>query len=553
MSVHDLTHLHYRSCFTLRPRAGTAIAAAVLGRVGAFAETKVRATLVGVNWFAQGGDWRARSDPRLWVSTRTAGILDGSPRVWGMRLEHADREFPQRRWRVEVVAERQEGGPVGVAVAVAWRIAPEWLGEEPPAAAESAPWLVRDLLDASEWDAVSGPVRLTSAPALLRVGKGEDFREKLASTERGCPVVFVSAGGAGKPLIDEARLAGLLAGAAAVVVPESAIVDEELQEVLPKDFRCWGGGVRLYQPGVRFDAPADARRHRFILPDEIVAQKPDEVVRILVRAVIRRGFGAGAPAATTLEEVEGLTRALEVEALKKQSGGTEEWAKALEADNAKLAEEKRQLKAAVDSIEAQHLELEERLEEAERQRKKAEYQRGVASAAQDELRAEVAALQTQLAFLERLKEIPNNLHGVARFVELAWPHRIVFTERALESAKEAKFRDLDEAFMILRAMATILHDLHFAEALSLQEIQKRFREKTSYELAVGETGATMSIPRLAKLRVFEYKGDNLDATTHVKKGIAQGNSLRVHYHPHRGERKIVVAHCGDHLETRATT
>ena len=101
-------------------------------------------------------------------------------------------------------------------------------------------------------------------------------------------------------------------------------------------------------------------------------------------------------------------------------------------------------------------------------------------------------------------------------------------------------------------MATVLHELYFQQKLQLREVVVHFRNRTGFELAIGESETTKGNKKLAGQRRDTYKGEAIDISMHVKHGHSPGNILRVHYYPHPGERRLIIGHCGDHLDTVKT-
>jgi hypothetical protein len=54
------------------------------------------------------------------------------------------------------------------------------------------------------------------------------------------------------------------------------------------------------------------------------------------------------------------------------------------------------------------------------------------------------------------------------------------------------------------------------------------------------------------LRRVRYDGQDVDITPHVKWGNRVPKLLRVHFYVDRQKGKLVIGHCGDHLDTYGT-
>ena len=417
---------------------------------------------------------------------------------------------------------------------------------------------MRDLVGSKHWVATAGDERLIEYPCRLAVGDGKRWVERLKSRERRCPLVFVSGtAGSHEALLDTERLAWLLVGSAVVVTPDSRVVDEELQQLLPKEMRCWGGAVRVYQPGVRLEDKSDRRRHWSFYPEQIHEQGNEVVEEMLVRGVARR---AGPIQLTTLATIEDVAtkqreaRLAELRATRASAKDTE-WIQLLEEDNEALAEKLQATQQDLDQAETERdlmqADMEERVGSAEHEMKN---WRGRA------LEAEKKA--GQLAKVESLlgdmSELPESVPEVIDWMARGFPGRIIFTEGAQKAAKRASINSAGEIATVwrcLHAMATVLWEMHFGDGASggnAGTLTKQFQDKTGFELTFTESGVTKADKKLMSLRLVEFDGEKIDITPHVKIGTKPPNILRVHYHAHQKKKLLVVGHCGDHLDTYGT-
>lgn len=547
MPLPEPVHVHFRCEVELSPVDGKDAAwrralHLVRSWVGRVLDT--RATWDG--WFETGSGGRKDTGPRRWAETRTAA------NAWAVRAEHPDRETNGRLWRIDIGLERREKG-VSASVATGWRLQSGWVGDEPVAPQPSAPAIVRQLVEERRWRATAGDLPLQAVPAILRVGAGETFREQLSSSKRLAPLVFASLDRVtGAPSIDTRRLATLTAGAAVVLAPESLLVEPELEAVLPARFQCRNGTVRIYEPGLRFDSGRDDLRHRYISPFQVRDRSPEATLEMIVRAVARLARVRGAARIACLEDVADLEREVRLAELRAGTATGAEWQRLLEEENESLREKQKQATSNAHSAEIRILELEEQLEEAQGERKKSEFLLGEARKVEIALQKNAGALEARARAFETLENLPEKLVEVVDLVSKAFGDRVVFTEKARESAAKSTYRNAPEAWRCLRSIATTLHALHFGGNLSLYDIRKKFEETTRYELGVGESAGTMNDGRLADKRSVVWNGKVLDISTHVKVGRKAPDCLRVYYHPLRDEQRLLIGHCGDHLDTATT-
>ena len=93
-------------------------------------------------------------------------------------------------------------------------------------------------------------------------------------------------------------------------------------------------------------------------------------------------------------------------------------------------------------------------------------------------------------------------------------------------------------------MAVVLHPLIFGKASG--NIIHAFEAQSGFELTFRE----MKAITYSKLRTVAYDGQPKEVMAHVKgKGTKKGESLRVHFFADYARSKIVIAHCGEHLQT----
>ena len=194
----------------------------------------------------------------------------------------------------------------------------------------------------------------------------------------------------------------------------------------------------------------------------------------------------------------------------------------------------------------------------------------------DRLRAELESQKSAAAFRTRqledeareLRERAQGLEGRARLVETmdlpetpyealslaaqAFSDRIVVLDRARKSAEDFVKGDPGEVWAVLRSVAVTLHSLLFVERE--RGLANAFRDRTGYELALRDSKGANRNPDQKAERMVEYEGAVRDATMHIKgRGVRKGESLRVHFFVDYDKKKIIIAHCGEHLTTDRTS
>jgi len=547
--------MHFACEFDLAPAPGKATAwSDVVKGIRAWIVQKTGAyEALGLPWFYSGGKWKPQSASRVLVATeRVVGKGTGSaPQYWALRYEHPCEEIPFRQWRTDIGVACLGDGRYHFWLATIHWILPGYIGEEPPAPIPTSPGVVAMVLRSRLWTATAGSEILRPEPVLLAEGQGAAFEARLIDPERRCPIKLVSRDGAsGQPMVNGERLARLLAGAATVQVAATPGVDREVEWFLPWAFRCSNGTVRVYQPLVRLNLEADARRHRFFARDRIEALSAEAVEDMIVRGLVRRSRAFSADGVISIDDVVGKRRELRLAELRETASDQSlkelvqlqgEYLTALESDKAGLTARVSELEGGRELAELELIELDERLAALAYER---DLYRGKASEA--EVRTRILEQRSDPRLMVTL---PGSLAEVVVRIQQLWPERIVFTERARLSAKRASFTDVGTAWKCLRSMAVVLHDLIFGGEQYSGTLEQAFLERTGFELTLTETKQTKRDKKLMALREQMYRGEEIDITPHVKYGSKEPKCLRVHYHAHMRDRALVVGHCGDHLDT----
>ena len=109
--------------------------------------------------------------------------------------------------------------------------------------------------------------------------------------------------------------------------------------------------------------------------------------------------------------------------------------------------------------------------------------------------------------------------------------------------------DVDAAWECLQALATVVPTLVFEQGVHPGQLPERFRHETGgIELTMTEGSQTNRDSRMGRLRQADLDGRTWDISPHVK----WGSDFRVHFALDGDGKRVVVGHCGDHLDTAGT-
>ncbi len=150
--------------------------------------------------------------------------------------------------------------------------------------------------------------------------------------------------------------------------------------------------------------------------------------------------------------------------------------------------------------------------------------------------------------LKKILDIPCERYLVEdslHVLQSIFPERLVVLPSAFASAHESRtFRDKKRAFNLLWKLTTDYYQSLCEgkpDAISKQIFGDDFSAKES------ETVEKNAVAR--HLRIFTYKGNDYEMMAHLRIGTKESvaDTLRIHFRWFADEQKIVIGHCGKHL------
>lgn len=544
----SIGHTHYRCGFDLQPLGTTSWGEIIKPIRSWISHLNPGAIGLGGRWFYTGGDWKNSTSTKTHVHVRVCigKGTDTAPTYWGLRFENPCNEFAHRLWITDIGLTHLDSGTYRFILHLYHRLNPNYVGREPSMPVPTAPKVVSSLFRTKKFTPIAGSLPLTEAPLLLSIGEGDTFRDLLADPNRLAPVVLVtSLHETGKPLIDPVTTAKKLIGNAVVFVSESRDVDEELDYLLGRDFRCRDGMVRIFQPRVKLGTD-DSKRHRFFLKDYIQAEGVNAIYEQLTAALNRRALRWIGHGCESIEDVESETRRNRLAVLLTAASDdqTKEMLSLYEEENGQLIKERGDAKRRIDELE---LAVDQQVEQLQGASFRERQARDEADFAHDRARIAEARIQA----IGEISSLPTSVSEVVSLIERLHADRLIFTKQAIKSAKETVFPDNTACWSCLWAMATVLYDLHFSEELAAGDIERRFKEQTGFDLVMREGKQTKADSRLMGLRRVVHAEKEYDITPHAKLR-SRNVDLRIHYAADRDKHCLVIGHCGEHLETYGT-
>ena len=461
-----------------------------------------------------------------------------------------------REWITEFGFEQDQPGLAQISCVLSYRDRAGYIGICEEAPSPSVPRVIRYLLADEELYCHVGCDKVTMEAKLLSPGEWPAFWELLTSSERKLPYIYVSPCLA-KPteegeeptaptftLLDPHLLAGILGGNARVFYAEDPAFIEEMNHFCPKGYLCFGGAVRVYYPELKPDAEGDNVRHRYLSHAAI-----DELGKEQALGILRRAL------AQDVNFYDSFLRIEECVRRRKEKNR-----------RVYLSELAEKHKRDMESAESQALELaseeEKRTRNAENMFLEEAAKVDALTEERDALLAENYSLKTvadslrssaqkgkdlEKAANSRLEfpEMPMSAEDVVRYFEICFGDTLAFSEEAKRSLKSCSL-DGSELWRVFYALAVKLHPLYFYES---GDILRKFHNETGILCKRGEGANTHQDKRLMRQYLIRYGSEEIDIETHI---TYPKEAQSIHLGFSEVEQKVVIGHCGEHLDNYST-
>lgn len=545
------------------------------------------------------GGLNNRLGPAICVAT-VPGDKPRSLRAWALEYDEADARRPERHWHTRIGLSTTADGTCIVNAKVTHYIVPGYFGTPLPEPHANIPNFIKELIGLKAYQCCIGEtVVRRDALALGRMTFTPEFTENLLSPDREIPLVLITSDKEGKmPVKEVGRLTSALLGLANVYTLDMSVNAnrKSLNELLSARGTCPGWAtscsrLRIFPPHMDLESPASAAASRFYSKEAMdkwpggqhaftdmlnrsfargYAKTDDDVLEmadidLLLQRIASERARAGIRELRAkigkAKTVAALPLNADEASLKDAEKRFERMTREAREMNERLEEQEQLIELYEEENERvmrQNRALEERMRELESDKSQLEtlrYRLVEAQGRADEKAAEAARLKDEATALEKIDHFPTSLVEELELAGRLWSERIVVLTEAVKSAATYKYCDLDEEWRILRAVATVLWDIYFGDGDS-SDIDEEFKRRTGFTHTFRESGATNASPALVKLRRRSYKGSEIDITPHIKGSGRRDSSklhpFRLHYHADAEGKKIVIGHCGEHLNTAGT-
>lgn len=464
------------------------------------------------------------------------------PYLFSASYEHGDAQVQGRRWILEF-GMRQNKQHSCVDCSIVLKTDDRGVQGD-PFTYTTRPRFVQELVEACR------PIVGTPGLFLKTLGAESSFAflRDIESQERRAPSVVVSPYADGQYPLDPEFLRNQLLGLAQVIVISSHQDALAVEDLIGRRYACFDGGIKIIWP-----LPSHSRRSMaettLLLPDQPDTQDGPNIGlehRLLSHLTARLNVSNSLRHISHDDVTNATIRAKVYEEMARgrqaaSSNDNSDYEELLDAADADLrAKDER-----IDSLTASNIQLES---ETVRLQAEIEHLRTVMSAKQSP-RAEIEGLSEMAPLRESVLAMHKGdmtLSQALGLIQNLFPERIEVLPSAISSAKESDdgmFRHPEKAFDLLSVLATDYWKI-LADGGSEQQAKGAFGPNA---YSATENKLTHNGKRL---RTFYYQGEKVTMEKHLKSGVKDSlaTTLRIHFRWFDAESKIVIGHCGKHLD-----
>jgi hypothetical protein len=538
--------LVYANAFELRPTNGPTD---IIYKLANWASKKTGTTLIPSA--LANGVARYEAPNRTTVSAEattveTDDVREWSyPFMWSMTLSHPDERTRGRTWTVEYGLHHDSPDEC-VKFSIVLRTDETSAAVDAPVVV-TRPTIVEDLMKQCNPGPSTPGVRLKS----LSLGDAaQGYLREVERTDRRHPLVVVSHRDAARPDTAE-RIRAVVMGLADVVEIPASVDTFTLQTEIGRDYIAFGGAIRIIHvlPLRASDKRVWSKMFR---PEEVetMARQDGGVPSAILKAITAMTNSRMQEKHVNTNLVRGRRIALQMQTLRAQLHRNDHQSSPEEIDLL--------VQLAADQERAS----EARLQEERRAREEATDER-------DEFQAKADALEYQLVELRQknkktqtydeyqqngidklastLNDDRPKLYDVLCLVSAIYSNEIVVLSSAYKSAMESDqgaFREGKKALLLLQKLG-----YSYASALrdgkTEQDAIANFGKN---EIALNEGNELSPQGRIA--RTFQHSNEKILMERHLKHGAKDSvaETLRIHFAWHPADRKVIIGHCGRHLD-----
>lgn len=448
--------------------------------------------------------------------------------------------YANREWVTEIGYEQTEENSAVFSCVVFYSDRAGFIGPYMDAPNPSIPNLIRNIIKDGSFQVSCGSDVLKGHAEKLKPGDWPKFYSRIINPDRQLPYIFISPRivnwetGETSHLIHAPLLADKLFGNALVFYTDDHEFSTEMR-YMNDDYACYGGAIRVYQPNT-----TDPTKHRYLSATDMETYGEDAVVDFLIRAFAQNihfydSFFGISECQKKKEEYHLKKKLENLHAVYREKLEQTEDERDTTFDLAMQEEEKRlRIESRIHRI-LQDLTAEKQ----ENYNLRVQVEQLHAAAEQN------SSLRLALDARFDVASLPETAEDVIMYFSKMFADKLAFSEDAHKSAKGCTLSPM-ELWKVFFALANTMLDLYKKGDC---DIFAEFHRRTGIEAKRGEGSATRKDKKLMKQFETELNGESIDIEAHItypkkKQSIHFGFSEKL--------KKIVIGHCGEHLDNYST-
>ena len=472
--------------------------------------------------------------------------VNHSERYWACKITEKRKPAPgcaPRQLVTEIGYEQTKQNKADFSCVVSYSDLPGFIGPCESIPSSSLPRLITNILSDSTIRCTCGFDDLSGVPQKLTQDDWPEFWKRITSPERELPYVYISPIKINYEtdetvlLINPNTLAKAVCGNALVFYADTAAFVKEMNGCCDANYNCYGGAIRIYQPNIKKLSKEDSIRHRFLTAANINEIGCDQIIQIFRRALSQNvyfyeSFFRIDDCKRKIADIARQRRLMEIQdqhIAQMDELKNEKFDEAVEEEQGRLEAEAREeiLRAELTDSKREKYNLQCQIETY---RSAANRNEG---------------LETALQSRNEIHRYPKSPFDIIAYFSKMFGDRIAFSADAIKSAKDCSIPP-EDLWKVFFNLATVMRDLLLDDCSNTYD---RFKSITGIDCSRGEGTMTRKDRDLMKQFDTCYKDEIIDIEPHI---TFPRISQSIHFGFSDNERKIVVGHCGKHLEIYST-
>ena len=490
-------------------------------------------------WFMR-GDSEQHNINKAFIRTASnyGKYTKDSPEHWVMEFIHEDDSFPQRIWSVNVGIARIDEYKVRFSCIVKYAIRENYIGYIPELPVPTVPKFIKNILSSNNGKCYRDNIKIEKYPTTITNDNIDIFLKELCDKSRHLPFIVISLDKDYLQEFSPANIQNKIIGNANIFILED-IYTCQFNKIIPYNLRFRKNMVRIY---FNIKDNDDGYRHRFYYLDR--HEEPNSLIEeYIITALARNAHNFKPKELSEIKQIIFLRDQYRIDFLKANidKNNYEEliglYSKELENIQNRLSENEELLQL--------YEEENQKLNDTVRSYtwKLADYK--------DKLN-ENSLLRNQISRLSKKFFLPTDICSCLHLAQHLYATRIIVHQNAIKSANNFELKSskniIEECWNILSAIAFDLYKLKFEDCST--NLQEAFSNKTGISFSMTESSASKKDSYIAKLRTLEYKGKNISFYPHFRS--KQNSRFRIHIAFLDDEKKLLICHCGEHLDNAMT-